>query len=204
MVGAEGVARIRQRERCLDLRHVRGELLAFRAYSELLRTSPQRHGRHSRALCKNVAYPSALSDHLYRLYQGSGVSKLQLNTAGVLSGDYAVFEALHGKGDGPACGYGVDPVLVTQLGRLTHGHEVIDVQIGAERRKRLVLGPAVGRIDLIRPISRYDSLAPHCAGPAGLVLLENRLPHSRARYLVGTPKRTGHPIVRGKPAHLII
>src|SRR4030095_3206364 len=95
--------------------------------------------------------PEALpvGDHLDQLDDAVGVVEAERHAARVLEREDALLEALHGPRERAAERDGVHREVVAHLVRLADRDEVVETQVDAERRKRLVLRTAVARIDAV-------------------------------------------------------
>ena len=108
-----------------------------------------------------------------------------------VGGDEAALDGLEDVGRERAHGYGVDPVLVTQLVGLGHGLDVGDVEIGAQGAQRLELGPAQLVAHRVGPVELDPLSASHNAPVAGGVPRPDRrledLPGEVFVVLVASP-----------------
>ena len=133
----------------LEALDVHGVLLG--APADALRGQPDAVGEH-------VAEALALAHHADQLDHGLVVAEAQVDAAGVLGGDDAALEELHGEGDGHPGRHGVEAVLVGGAVGGDDGVGIGDAGGAAERVERLVLG-AFGHDAAVGPGLREAHLA---------------------------------------------
>ncbi|EKD22123.1 MAG: hypothetical protein ACD_87C00144G0001, partial [uncultured bacterium] len=97
-------------------------------------------------LRKQVPQPLPPGDLFHHLQHRLRIAKLQRHAVGVLQIQDAVFETLHGKCDSASRGYGVNAVAIAHLMGFADCGQVIDQQVGTERRERLVFRSAVSGV----------------------------------------------------------
>ena len=150
------------------------------------------------AVGQQVAQAFALAHHAQQLDHGFVVAEAQIDAAGVVEGEDAALEELHGEGDGDAGRHGVEAELV---GHAVGGDDrvgVVDARDAAERVERLVLGALGHDAGIGRRLGEAQLAAGHRALGAG------RAPYAAGGDRLGADRlgevehAGGRPVLAGK------
>ncbi len=121
------------------------------------------------AVGQDVAQALALADHVEQPDHRLVVAEAQIESAGVLQGEDAALEELHGEGDGDPGRHGVEPELVGQTVAGDDGVGVVHAGHAAEGVEGLVFGP-LGEETGVGPVWAMRSWLQPTGHPAQAVL----------------------------------
>ncbi len=137
---------------------VHGQLQPFNVDGHFLRLRPQPFGGSSHSVGQQVPQTLAPGDLFHQGDDSFLVAPRQIESAGLIGAEQALFVGFHGQGDGRADGDGVQAVAVAQfIGFGDHGHVRVQKH-GSERAQGFVLRGVAGHAG-VRSLPDLDVLS---------------------------------------------